>query len=130
VRHYEHVERSYFKVETYAYRGPAYSDGNGYHKLNVENEEDRAFKRTITNGWLAALQHHFVAAAIPPATEAYDYQLSLSPRNDFTLSYRGPLKTVPAGGTQTFKEQLFVGPKLQEQLAATAPKLERVTDYG
>jgi membrane protein insertase, YidC/Oxa1 family, C-terminal domain len=130
VRHYEHVERSYFKVETYAYRGPAYSDGNGYHKLNVENEEDRAFKRTITNGWLAALQHHFVAAAIPPATEAYDYQLSLSPRNDFTLSYRGPLKTVPAGGTQTFKEQLFVGPKLQEQLAATAPKLDLVTDYG
>lgn len=130
VRHYEHVERSYFKVETYAYRGPAYSDGNAYHKLNVEKDEDRAFKRTITNGWIAALQHHFVAAAIPPATEAYDYQLSLSPRNDFTLSYRGPLKTVPAGGTQTFKEELFVGPKLQEQLAATAPKLDLVTDYG
>lgn len=130
VRHYEHVERSYFKVETYAYRGPAYSDGNGYHKLNVEKDEDRAFKRTITNGWVAALQHHFVAAAIPPATEAYDYQLSLSPRNDFTLSYRGPLKTVPAGGTQTYKEELFVGPKLQEQLAATAPKLDLVTDYG
>jgi YidC/Oxa1 family membrane protein insertase len=130
VRHYEHVERSYFKVETYAFRGPAYSDGKGYHKLNVEKTEDRAFKQTISNGWVAALQHHFVAAAIPPATEAYDYQLSLSPRNDFTLSYRGPLKTVPAGGTQTFKEQLFVGPKLQEQLAATAPKLDLVTDYG
>jgi YidC/Oxa1 family membrane protein insertase len=130
VRHYEHLERSYFKVETYAYRGPAYSDGNGYHKLNVEKEEDRAFKKTITNGWVAALQHHFVAAAIPPATEAYDYQLTLSPRNDFTLSYRGPLKTVPAGGTQTFKEELFVGPKLQEQLVATAPLLDHVTDYG
>jgi YidC/Oxa1 family membrane protein insertase len=130
VRHYEHVERSYFKVETYAYRGPAYSDGNGYHKLNVEKEEDRAFKQSITNGWLAALQHHFVAAAVPPATEPYEYQLSLSPRNDFTLSYRGPLKTVPAGGTQNFKEELFVGPKLQEQLGAIAPLLDRVTDYG
>ncbi len=130
VRHYEHVERSYFKVETYAYRGPAVSDGTKYRKLNVENEEDRAFKQSITNGWLAALQHHFVAAAVPPATEPYEYQLSLSPRNDFTLSYRGPLKTVPAGGTQSFKEELFVGPKLQEQLGSIAPLLDRVTDYG
>jgi YidC/Oxa1 family membrane protein insertase len=130
VRHYEHVERSYFKVETYAYRGPAVSDGEKYRKLNVEKEEDRAFKQSITNGWLAALQHHFVAAAVPPATEPYEYQLSLSPRNDFTLSYRGPLKTVPAGGTQSFKEELFVGPKLQEQLGSIAPLLDRVTDYG
>ena len=69
VRHYEHVERSYFKVETYAYRGPAIYDGKGYRKLNVEKEDDRAFKQTIANGWIAALQHHFVAAAVPPATE-------------------------------------------------------------
>jgi YidC/Oxa1 family membrane protein insertase len=130
VRHYEHLERSYFKVETYAYRGPAVSDGTRYLKLDVEDEEDRAFKASITNGWLAALQHHFVAAAIPPAKEAYDYQLSLNARNDFTLSYRGPLKDVPAGATQTFKEELFVGPKLQAQLEATAPLLDRVTDYG
>jgi len=130
VRHYEHLERSYFKVETYAYRGPAYSDGNGYHKLNVEKEEDRGFKQTITNGWVAALQHHFVAAAIPPTTEAYNYELKMSPTNDFTLRYVGPVKDVPAGGTQTFKEELYVGPKLQEQLEATAPKLELVTDYG
>ena len=66
----------------------------------------------------------------PPATEPYDYQLNLNARNDFTLSYRGPLKTVPAGGTLTFKEKLFVGPKLQDQLEATAPKLNLVTDYG
>jgi YidC/Oxa1 family membrane protein insertase len=130
VRHYEHLERSYFKPETYAYRGPAISDGKGYRKLNVEKEEDRAFKQSVTNGWVAALQHHFVAAAVPPATEAYEYQLGLNARNDFTLSYRGPLKDVPAGASQSFKETLFVGPKLQEQLEATAPKLDLVTDYG
>ncbi len=130
VRHYEHVERSYFKVETYAYRGPAISDGKGYRKLNVEDEEDRAFKANIQNGWIAALQHHFVAAAVPPAPENYEYQLGLNARNDFTLSYRGPLKDVPAGATQSFKEKLFVGPKLQDQLEATAPLLDQVTDYG
>ena len=44
VRHYEHVERSYFKVETYAYRGPAVYDGKAYRKLDIEDEEDRAYK--------------------------------------------------------------------------------------
>jgi YidC/Oxa1 family membrane protein insertase len=130
VRHYEHVERSYFKVETYAYRGPAISDGKGYRRLDVEKDEDRTFKGSIQNGWIAALQHHFVAAAVPPASETAQYQLGLNARNDFTLSYIGPTKVVPAGGTQSFQEKLFVGPKLQDQLAATAPLLEKVTDYG
>jgi YidC/Oxa1 family membrane protein insertase len=130
VRHYEHVERSYFKVETYAYRGPAISDGKGYRRLNVEKDEDRAFKANIQNGWIAALQHHFVTAAVPPAAESAQYQLGLNARNDFTLSYIGPSKVVPAGGTQSFQEKLFVGPKLQDQLKATAPLLDHVTDYG
>jgi YidC/Oxa1 family membrane protein insertase len=130
VRHYEHVERSYFKVETYAYRGPAISDGKGYRRLSVEDDEDRVFKGKIQNGWIAALQHHFVAAAVPPAPETAQYQLGLNARNDFTLSYIGPPTVVPAGGTQTFHEKLFVGPKLQDQLKETAPLLDRVTDYG
>jgi YidC/Oxa1 family membrane protein insertase len=130
VRHYEHVERSYFKVETYAYRGPAISDGKGYRRLDVEDDEDRVFKGNIQNGWIAALQHHFVAAAVPPAPETAQYQLGLNARNDFTLSYIGPTKVVPAGGTQAFKEQLFVGPKLQDQLKTMAPLLDHVTDYG
>ena len=66
VRHYEHVERSYFNVETYAYRGPAIYDGKAYRKLNVEDKEDSHYKGTIAGGWVAALQHHFVAAAVPP----------------------------------------------------------------
>ena len=109
VRHYEHVERSYFKVETYAYRGPAISDGKGYRQLDVEDEEDRVFKGNIQNGWIAALQHHFVAAAVPPAPETAQYQLGLNARNDFTLSYIGPTKVVPAGGTQPSRSSCSSG---------------------
>jgi len=46
------------------------------------------------------------------------------------LSYRGPLKRVPAGTTGRLSETLFVGPKLQDQLRAVGPKLERTADYG
>jgi len=130
VRHYEHVERSYFKVETYAYRGPAIYDGKAYHKLNVEDKEDSHYKGSFAGGWLAAMQHHFVAAAVPPVDVNYDYQLNVDPDNDFIIGYRGPLVAVPAGGTHTFSEKLFVGPKLQDQLVATGNELDRTADYG
>ncbi|HEY4368427.1 MAG TPA: membrane protein insertase YidC [Steroidobacteraceae bacterium] len=130
VRHYEHVSRSYFKVETYAYRGPAIYDGKAYRKLNVEDKEESHYKNSFAGGWLAALQHHFVAAAVPPLNATYDYQLNVDPNNDFIMGYRGPLVTVPAGGAHTFEEKLFVGPKLQDQLAATGPELDRTADYG
>ncbi len=66
------------------------------------------------------------AGGSPPTT----IELSLDADNDFVLSYRGPLAAVPAGGKHTFTETLFVGPKLQEQLAQAGPRLELVADYG
>jgi YidC/Oxa1 family membrane protein insertase len=130
LRHYEHLERSYFKVETYAYRGPAIYDGKAYHRLDVEDADTREFKQSITGGWIAAMQHHFVAAAVPPVTQPHEYTLRVNEDNDFTLTYRGPLQSVPAGGTARFEETLFVGPKLQKQLALAGPRLELVADYG
>src|SRR5690606_10980881 len=129
-RDYEHFERSYFKVETYAYRGPAIYDGEGYRRLDINDEDERAYRNTITGGWIAALQHHFVAAAVPPLDVPYNYSLVVNDNKDFTLSYLGPLQTIPPGGSHTFKEVLFVGPKLQKQLLAAHPRLERVADYG
>jgi YidC/Oxa1 family membrane protein insertase len=130
VRHYEHVERSYFNVETYAYRGPAIYDGKAYRKLSVEDDEDKRYRGTVTGGWLAALQHHFVAAAVPAVDVPYSYELNVDPQNNFTLSYLSPLVAIPAAGKHTFTESLFVGPKLQDQLEATGPALDRVADYG
>jgi YidC/Oxa1 family membrane protein insertase len=130
VRHYEHLERSYFNVETYSYRGPQIFDGKGAHKLDVEDDDDKHYSATITGGWVAAIQHHFVAAAVPPVDAPYKYELNVDAQNDFILSYLGPLQAVPAGGQRTFTESLFVGPKLQEQLEATGPRLELVADYG
>jgi YidC/Oxa1 family membrane protein insertase len=130
VRHYEHLERSYFNVETYSYRGPVIFDGKGARKLNVEEEDEKHYRGAHMGGWLAALQHHFVAAAVPPVDASYTYELNVDPQNDFILSYLGPLVAVPPSGRHTFTETLFVGPKLQEQLEATGPRLELVADYG
>jgi YidC/Oxa1 family membrane protein insertase len=130
VRHYVPTERSYFNVETYAYRGPAIYDGEAYRKLDLEDEDEREFDGRFAGGWVAAMQHHFVAAAVPPEGQVYTYRLHVDRDNDYTLSYIGPLQTVSAGSSQRFEEKLFVGPKLQAQLEGTGPRLELVADYG
>ncbi|HWX32333.1 MAG TPA: membrane protein insertase YidC [Steroidobacteraceae bacterium] len=128
-RHWEHPSRSYFDVETYSFKGPAVYDGAKSHDLNVENETDSKFSEIITNGWLASLQHQFVSAVVPPPNQPYKYQLQVHDK-EYLLSATGPLTVVPAGGAVQFREKLFVGPKLQSQLAAAGPRLERTVDFG
>jgi YidC/Oxa1 family membrane protein insertase len=129
LRHWEHASRSYFNVETYSFKGPAVYDGTKSRDLNVEDDSESKFKETVTNGWLAALQHQFVSAIVPTANQPYLYQLQVK-GNDYLLSATGPATVVGAGGSAQFRENLFVGPKLQSQLAATGPNLERTVDFG
>ncbi len=129
LRRWEHPSRSYFDVETYSFKGPAIYDGTKARDLKVENEADSKFSEVITNGWLASLQHHFVSAVVPPANQPYRYQLQVKDR-EYLLSATGPSTQIPAGTQAQFHEKLFIGPKLQAQLAATGPRLERTADYG
>jgi YidC/Oxa1 family membrane protein insertase len=129
LRHWEHASRSYFDVETYSFKGPAVYDGTKSKDLNVESDGDSKYSATINNGWLASLQHQFVAAVVPPANQPYQYQLQVR-NNQYLISATGPMVDVPAGATVRFHEDLFVGPKLQSQLAAMGRNLERTVDFG
>jgi len=129
LRRWEHPSRSYFDVETYSFKGPAVYDGTKSRDLKVENEADSKFAESITNGWLASLQHHFVTAIVPPANQPYSYRLQVQD-HEYLLSATGPFIEVPAGAKAQIEEKLFIGPKLQTQLAATGPRLERTADYG
>jgi YidC/Oxa1 family membrane protein insertase len=129
LRHWEPAKRSYFDVETYSFKGPAVYDGARSRDLKVEDGEDSKFAATVTNGWLASMQHHFVTAIVPTADQPFKYQLTVR-NNEYLLNATGPIVSIPAGGTSQWSEKLFVGPKLQSQLAAAGPKLELTVDYG
>ncbi|MBV9890216.1 MAG: membrane protein insertase YidC, partial [Rhizobacter sp.] len=129
LRHWEHPSRSYFNVETYSFKGPAVYDGSKSRDLNVESAEDGKFQQLITNGWMASLQHQFVAAVVPPADQPYRYVLQVRD-NRYLLSATGPASDVAPGAKAELREKLFVGPKLQSQLSSTAPHLERTVDFG
>ena len=126
--HATKVKRTMFDVESYAFKGPAVYDGTKYRKLNVE-DADEHLAADISNGWIAALQHHFVAAIVPPADVPYRFTLAVDGHH-YQLSSAGPAQSVPAGQEAHFTQTLFVGPKLQSQLDALSPELSRVADYG
>ncbi len=129
-RHWEHVDKSMWNPETYAFKGPAIYDGRRYQKLELEKPDpDLLPKAPVAGGWAAALQHHFVAVVVPEPTAPTDYALAVMDK-DFQLRVTGPVREIAPGASADFKETLFVGPKLQEQLTATAPKLELTADYG
>jgi YidC/Oxa1 family membrane protein insertase len=125
------VERSMFVVESFATRGPAIYDpaGKKYQKLNIEKTEHQNLKVQVTNGWLAALQHHFVSAIVPDPTKAYTYQLQAAGRQ-YLLGAVGPSAVVAPGASVKLEEHLFVGPKLQKQLIVLNGELDHVADYG
>jgi YidC/Oxa1 family membrane protein insertase len=119
----------FFNVEGNAFHGPAIYDGAKYRKLKIDNADDRNLALEVRNGWLAALQHHFVSAIVPAPDTTNRITLGTQGRQ-FQLATTGPLRSVAPDTTATFQETLFVGPKLQADLETAGPRLELVADYG
>jgi len=123
------TKSSYFNVESYAFHGPAIHDGTKYRKLDPTSTDDSHLSLEVRDGWIAALQHHFVSAVVPPRGAPWHFTLGIS-GNQYLLVATGPQLSVAPGGSAEFSQALFVGPKLQAQLDATSPELGRVADYG
>jgi YidC/Oxa1 family membrane protein insertase len=128
--HWAKVERSMWDPSTYSFKGPAVYNAKKYQKLDLEKPDpDQLPKAPLTGGWAAALEHHFVVAIVPDPAAPTDYTLSVKDK-DYRLGVIGPWQDVAPGAKAAFHETLFIGPKLQEQLSAVAPKLDLTADYG
>jgi YidC/Oxa1 family membrane protein insertase len=124
------TKSSMFNVESRAFHGPAMDDGTKYRKLDLAaDSEDSHLSREVTNGWIAAVQHQFVSAIVPPKDAKYRFTMNLS-GDQYLLAATGPTLTVAPGSSVTFDETLYIGPKLQTQLEKISPRLDRVADYG
>jgi len=127
---YSPPERSMFDVDTYSFNGPVVYDGEAYEKLDVEDLAEEPFQQTISNGWLAAIEHHFLAAAVPGGQGASQYTANFDGSNFVASAIAAELTQIAPGSQATFNTKLFVGPKLQEQLEETAEGLKLTVDYG
>ncbi|RIZ51747.1 membrane protein insertase YidC [Vibrio sp. PID23_8] len=114
------------------YLGGAYSTENvKYEKYSFDDMRDRNLSVNLPNGqgWAAIIQHYFASAWIPrdePGTTIYTRVIG----NLGDIGIRMPNKTIADGGSANFTATLWVGPKLQDQMAQVAPNLNLTVDYG
>ncbi len=130
LRQHRPPSRSLMRVDSYSFTGPVLYDGSGYDKINFSDLQRNPVTQSLPGGWLASIQHHFLAAAVPPPDEEISYRVAARGADEYVATALSGVREVPAGGTLQYPLQLFVGPKLQDQLAATADRLELTVDYG
>lgn len=124
------LSRSMFDVDSYSYKGPAWFDGEKYEKLKTKDLMDDAIDTEITSGWLATLEHHFLAAIVPAAGKPVKFTAKSKDENSYQLTAAAETLQVASGQSINVSQQFFAGPKIQKDLAAISEKLDLTTDYG
>ena len=124
------LSRSMFDVDSFSNKGPAWFNAEKYEKITPKDLVKEPIKQNISDGWVAAIEHHFLSAIVPNPGEESAYQLTAKDENDYSLTIAAPSANVAAGATANFTQKYFAGPKNQKELAALSPKLDLTTDYG
>ena len=130
-RHSAEMERSMFDVDSYSFAGPIVYDGDKSEKLKRDDLlEDGKYEFTAQQGWMGAIQHHFLSAVVPTQGTDYKYDVAVSGDVSTSSTIRRSLVAVAPGASETFATTLFVGPKLHEQLETIHDRLTLTVDYG
>jgi len=119
-----------YNPEAYAYVGAAwYSPADKFVKLAFDKFAANPVKKDAAGGWVALLQHYFFAAWIPPANETDQFSTDVV-NNHYLIRSMSPAVSIAPNQSATLSSRLYVGPKLQSELAQVAPGLELTADYG
>lgn len=101
-----------------------------FEKFDFEEMAENPFKADVQGGWIAMLQHYFVSAWVPSATDTHRYRTRHTNNGFNIIGYTGPALTLAPGETSTVTNTLYIGPKNQSVLSDLAPHLDLVVDYG
>ncbi|MEJ6122763.1 membrane protein insertase YidC [Vibrio sp. 2-Bac 85] len=113
------------------YRGGAYSTTDTkYSKYKYDEMVERNLNKSTEGGWVAMLQHYFVSAWIPSPTDNNLLYSNIIQNKDAAIGFKSPIKTIAPNSTETFATNLWIGPKLQEEMAQVGENLDLTVDYG
>ncbi len=125
----------------FTFTGPAiYDEAAKYHKIDFKSIEKRKpdekpdHEVTSDNGWVAMVQHYFASAWLIDKSGApaqpREFFTGKVGTNTYSVGMLVPMGEVAAGASKAFEARLFVGPQEENKLAALAPGMELVKDYG
>jgi YidC/Oxa1 family membrane protein insertase len=115
-----------FGVHTFT--GPAvYTEAGKFQKVEFSalDKGDAKYVNKAADGWLAMVQHYFVAAWLPPAGLEREFYLRKIDGGLYSMGI-----VTPVGADGTTRMTLYAGPQEQAHLDKIAPGLALVVDYG
>ena len=122
----------------FTFTGPAmYTDASKFNKIDFKDiaKDNVTMDKTANNGWVGMVQHYFASAWLLQGDAQREFRTAYIPAagglpEHYTIAMVVPLGEVAPGATQVHESTLFVGPQEENKLAALAPGLELVKDYG
>lgn len=119
------------------FTGPAiYTDAKKFQKIEFSDIAKRkageapAHETRAEDGWVAMVQHYFVSAWLVADKSAREFRTSRIADNLYTVAMVQPLGELAPGAQLSRQALLYVGPQEENKLAALAPGLDLVKDYG
>lgn len=113
--------------------GPAvYTNEGKFQKIDFGDiEKNKASHvKNANDGWFGIVQHYFVSAWVAKNDAPREFYTRRIENNLYSVGLIQALPVIAPGAQQTHEAVLFAGPQIQETLAALAPGLDLVVDYG
>ncbi|MCC8374756.1 MULTISPECIES: membrane protein insertase YidC [Photorhabdus] len=115
----------------HTYRGAAYSsDDTKYKKYSFSDIEGESLSVTTKGGWIAMLQQYFATAWVPVANETSTFYTAALGKEMAAIGYKSAPISVAANSEKKVSSTLWIGPEIQDEMAAVAPHLDLSVDYG
>ena len=117
----------------FTFTGPAvYTEASKFTKVDFKDIDKgkASHDKAADNGWVAMVQHYFASAWLLPEKVQREFRTAKVADNHFSIAMVVPLGEVAPGASKAFESRLFAGPQEEHKLAALAPGLELVKDYG
>ena len=127
----------FLDFDSYTYLGPVFStEYDAFGKLDFDDLEEGSFESQSSEGWLAVVQRYFVSSWVPEQGKIIKYQArKMDTTGAFSMALTGQRMPVSDGTSTSFKNSLYVGPKIADNLilerdSGSEVDLGLVVDYG
>jgi YidC/Oxa1 family membrane protein insertase len=115
------------------YTGAAvYTDQSKFRKVAFSDIDKGKtdYPKHTNDGWIAIVQHYFVAALLPSGETAREFYTRALDGGLYTAGVIVPMASVAPGASATIDMRLYAGPQEQDKLAVLSPGLNLTVDYG
>ena len=121
----------FLDFDSYTYLGPVFStEYDSFGKLDFNDLEEGGFERESSGGWLAIVQRYFVSSWVPEQGKRHKYQARKISSGAYSIALTSKSRPISDGAPTSYKNTLYVGPKISDNLNKLHPDLGLVVDYG